>query len=254
MPCLLQWDYVAFLFLLKQAVMPNIPEQLSLLDVDEVATSSTSSITASRPVVDLSNSHVMAFEYMACDHYSFLPSQNILSAVDLQYILETGKLLYLPEILLSVPTGIFVELDLSNEMAWALRSLLSQGTHITVLLAATENDIANNAVGSAMQNWRRVGCSVGIDGFGYAAVPALWPLVHHVDVVRFDPRLIGMVRANVIPALPAQKLVNLVAAMGIGRIILDGCISVEDAMMFQEAGATHGQGPVFGEFSLTQPH
>ncbi|MFN3620197.1 hypothetical protein [Sphingorhabdus sp.] len=234
--------------------MPNIPEQLSLLDVDEVATSSALSIIASRPVVDLSSRQVMAYEYMACDHYSFLPSQNILSVVDLQYILETGKLLSLPEILLSVPTDIFVELDLSNQMAWALRSLLSHGTHITVLLAATENDAANNAVGGAMQNWRRVGCSVGIDGYGYAAVPALWPLVHHVDVVRFDPRLIGMVRANVIPALPAQKLVNLVAAMGIKRIILDGCLSIDDAMMFQEAGATHGQGPVFGEFSLTQPH
>jgi EAL domain-containing protein (putative c-di-GMP-specific phosphodiesterase class I) len=234
--------------------MPNIPEQLSLLDADDVPTSSTASIIASRPVVDLISNQVMAYEYMACDHYSFLPSQNILSVVDLQYILETGKLLSLPEILLSVPTDIFVELDLSNQMAWALRSLLSQGTHITVLLAATDNDATNNAIGNAMQNWRRVGCSVGIDGFGYAAVPALWPLVHHVDIVRFDPRLIGMVRANVIPALPAQKLVNLVAAMGIPRIILDGCLSIDDATMFQEAGATHGQGPVFGEFSLTQPH
>ena len=232
--------------------MPNIPEQLSLLDVDDVAPLSTS-IIASRPVVDLRNSQVMAYEYMACDHYSFLPSQNILSVVDLQYILETGKLLYLPEILLSVPTDIFVEIDLSNKMAWALRSLLSQGTHVSVLLSATDGDGAQNAIGSAMQNWRRIGCSVGIDGFGYAAVPALWPLVHDVDVVRFDARLIGMLRANVIPTLPAQKLVNLVAAMGISRIILDGCLSIDDAMVFQEAGATHGQGPVFGEFSLTQP-
>jgi EAL domain-containing protein (putative c-di-GMP-specific phosphodiesterase class I) len=79
-------------------------------------------------------------------------------------------------------------------------------------------------------------------------------LVHNVDVVRFDPRLIGMVRANATPALPAQKLVNLVAAMDVSRIILDGCLSIDDALMFQEAGATYGQGPVFGEFSLTQPH
>lgn len=234
--------------------MPIIPEQLSLLDAEDDNASPAVSIIASRPVVDLRNSQVMAFEYMACDHYSFLPSQNILSAIDLQYILETGKLLSLPEILLSVPTDIFVGLDLSNKLAWALRSLLSHGTHITVLLSATDGITATNAIGSAMQNWRRIGCSVGIDGFGYTAVPALWPLVHNVDVVRFDPRLIGMVRANVLPALPAQKLVNLVAAMDISRIILDGCLSIDDAMMFQEAGATHGQGPIFGEFSLTQPH
>ena len=168
--------------------MPNNPEQLSLLDMDDDAPSSGLSIIASRPVVDLRNSQVMAFEYVACDHYSFLPSQNILSVMDLQSILETSKLLSLPEILLSVPADIFVEIDLSNKMAWALRSLLSQGTHITVLLAAAGGDAANNAIGSAMQNWRRVGCSVGIDGFGYAAVPALWPLVHHVDAVRFDQR------------------------------------------------------------------
>lgn len=235
-------------------MMPNIPEQLSLLDAVDEVTLSPASIIASRPVVDLRNRQVTAYEYMACDQYSFLPSQNILSAVDLQYILDTSGLLTLPEILLSVPTDIFVELDLSNQMAWAVRALLSKGTHISVLLSAIDNNAANNAVSSAMQNWRRVGCSVGIDGFGYAAVPALWPLVHNVDVVRFDARLIGMVRAHVIPALPAQKLVNLVASMGISRIILDGNLSIDDAVMFQEAGATHGQGPVFGEFSLTQPH
>jgi EAL domain-containing protein (putative c-di-GMP-specific phosphodiesterase class I) len=234
--------------------MPNVPEQLSLLDTTDDVASSPASIIASRPVVDLRNSQITAYEYMACDHYSFLPSQNILSAVDLQYILETGKLLSLPEILLSVPTDVFVAIDLSPKIAGALRSLLSQGTHVSILLSATEDIAAAHAIGSAMQNWRRIGCSIGIDGFGYAAVPALWPLVHNVDVVRFDPRLIGMVRANVIPALPAQKLVQLVAAMNLSRIIIDGCLSSDDALMFQEAGATYGQGPVFGEFSLTQPH
>lgn len=234
--------------------MTIIPEQLSMLDGNDEPTSSATSIIASRPIVDLRNSQVMAFEYVACDHYSFLPRQHILSVLDLQYILETGKFLSLPEILISVPTDIFVGLDLSNKMAWGLRSLLSQGTHINVLLSTTEGDMTSSSIGNAIQNWRRVGCSVGIDGFGYAAVPALWPLVHDVDVVRFDQRLIGMLRANVIPALPTQKLVSFVAAMGISRIILDGCQSIDDAMMFQDAGATHGQGPVFGEFSLTQPH
>jgi EAL domain-containing protein (putative c-di-GMP-specific phosphodiesterase class I) len=41
--------------------------------------------------------------------------------------------------------------------------------------------------------------------------------------------------------------------MGIPRIIIDGCQSIEDAEMFQEAGATHGQGSVFGEFHFSQP-
>ena len=234
--------------------MPNVPEQYTLLDVADDVASSAASIIASRPVFDLRNSQITAYEYMACDHYSFLPSQTILSAVDLEYILETGKLLSLPEILLSVPTEVFVEIDLSHKIAWALRALLAQGTGVSILLSATDDIAMGQAIGSAMQNWRRIGCSVGIDGFGYAAVPALWPLVHNVDVVRFDPRLIGMVRAKVILALPAQKLVQLVAAMDVSRIILDGCLSIDDALMFQEAGATYGQGPAFGEFSLTQPH
>jgi EAL domain-containing protein (putative c-di-GMP-specific phosphodiesterase class I) len=234
--------------------MPNAPEQYSLLDIADDVASSAGSIIASRPVFDLRNSQITAYEYMACDHDSFLPNQNILSVVDLQYILETGKLLSLPEILLSVPIDVFVEIDHSDKIAWALRSLLSQGTVVTILLSATDDIATAHSIGSAMQNWRRIGCSVGMDGFGYAAVPALWPLVHNVDVVRFDARLIGMVRAHVIPVLPAQKLVQLVAAMNISRIILDGCLSRDDALMFQEAGATYGQGPAFGEFRLTQPH
>ena len=234
--------------------MPKVPEQLSLLDPTDDIESSAASIIASRPVVDLRNCQITAYEYMACDHYSFLPSQNILSEVDLEYILETSKSLSLPEILLSVPGDVLVGIDLSHKIAWALRSLLSQGTIVSILLSATDGISSAHTIGNAMQNWRRIGCNVGIDGFGYAAVPALWPLVHNVDVVRFDPRLIGMVRANVIPPLPAQKLVQLVVAMGISRIILDGCLSTDDAQLFQEAGATHGQGTAFGEFSLTQPH
>jgi EAL domain-containing protein (putative c-di-GMP-specific phosphodiesterase class I) len=234
--------------------MPKVPEQLSLLDPADDIETSAGSIIASRPVVDPRNCQITAYEYMACDHYSFLPSQNLLSEVDLELILETSKSLSLPEILLSVPGDVFVGIDLSHKIAWALRSLLSQGTIVSILLSATDEITSAYAIGNAMQNWRRIGCNVGIDGFGYAAVPALWPLVHNVDVVRFDPRLIGMVRANVIPPLPAQKLVQLVVAMGISHIILDGCLSVDDARLFLEAGATHGQGPAFGEFSLTQPH
>jgi hypothetical protein len=62
-----------------------------------------------------------------------------------------------------------------------------------------------------------------------------------------------MFKANVVAPQPTQKLVNLVAAMGIPRIITDGCQSIEDAEMFQEAGSTHRQGSAFGEFHFTQP-
>jgi hypothetical protein len=54
--------------------------------------------------------------------------------------------------------------------------------------------------------------------------------------------------------LPPQKLVQLVAGMNMSRIILDDCLSIDDALMFQEAGATHGQGSDFVEFSRTQLH
>ena len=76
--------------------MPNVPEQYSLLDTADEVASSAASIIASRPVFDLRNSQITAYEYMACDHYSFLPSPTILSVVDLQYILETGTLPSLP--------------------------------------------------------------------------------------------------------------------------------------------------------------
>jgi len=227
-------------------------EQLSLLGEDEEA-SRVASVIASRPVVDLGNHQITAFEYMSCDHYGFAHSNMQLSSSDMAKILDAVQSVALPEIMLSVPVELFVEIDLSHALARTLRSLLSHGTHVTVLLSAMKEDAANPNIGNAMQNWRRVGCSVGIDGFGYAAVPALWPLVYHVDVVRIDPRLVGMLKANVIAPQPAQKLVNLVAAMGIPRIIIDGCQSIEDAELFQAAGATHGQGSVFGEFHFTQP-
>lgn len=227
-------------------------DQLSLLGEDEEA-SRVASVVASRPVVDLGDQQVTAFEYMSCDHYGFAHSNMQLSSCDMAKILDAVQSVALPEIMLSVPVELFVEIDLSHALARTLRSLLSHGTHITVLLSAMNDDAANSSIGNAMQNWRRVGCSVGIDGFGYAAVPALWPLVYHVDVVRIDPRLISMLKANVIAPQPAQKLVNLVAAMGIPRIIIDGCQSVDDAELFQAAGATHGQGSVFGEFHFTQP-
>lgn len=222
-----------------------------LSEVEE--SSRVASVVASRPVVNLGDRQITAFEYMSCDHYGFAHSNMQLSPHDMAKILEAVQSVALPEILLSVPVELFVEFDLSHALARTLRSLLSQGTHVTVLLSAMHDDAANQSIGNAMQNWRRVGCSVGIDGFGYAAVPALWPLVYHVDVVRIDPRLVSMLKANVIAPQPAQKLVNLVAAMDIPRIIIDGCQSIEDAEMFHAAGATHGQGSVFGEFHFTQP-
>lgn len=227
-------------------------EQLSLLSEDEEA-SRVASVVASRPVVNLGDHQITAFEYMSCDHYGFAHSNMKLSPCDMAKILDAVQSVAIPEIMLSLPVEMFVEIDLSQALARTIRSLLSQGTHVTVLLSAIREDAANQSVGNAMQNWRRVGCSVGIDGFGYAAVPALWPLVYRVDVVRIDPRLVSMLKANVIAPQPAQKMVNLVAAMGIPRIIIDGCQSMEDAELFQAAGATHGQGPVFGEFHFTQP-
>lgn len=227
--------------------------QLSLLEANGQVALPNATLVASRPLVDLSTRQVTAYEFMSCDHYGFVHSNMALSAQNIEDALESASALSLDEILLSVPADIFIGIDLSATLAWKLRALLSQGTHVNVLLSAMRDDAANLCTGNAVQSWRKIGCSVGIDGFGYSAIPALWPLVHQVDLVRIDPRLVGMLRANVIPSLPAQKLVNLVAAMNIPRIIVDGCINMEDALLFQEAGATHGQGPIFGEFHLTNP-
>jgi hypothetical protein len=38
--------------------------------------------------------------------------------------------------------------------------------------------------------------------------------------------------------------------MDVSRILLDGGLSIDDAGV----RATYGQGPAFGEFSLTPPH
>jgi hypothetical protein len=59
-----------------------------------------------------------------------------------------------------------------------------------------------------------------------------------------------MVRANATPALPAQKLVNLVAAMDVSRILLDGGLSIDDAGVRGNLWPSQA----FGEFSLTPPH
>ncbi len=210
-------------------------------------------LVASRPFVDLTNRRITAYEFMACDHYGFVHSNLSLSEDNIDNVLHSASLLTLDEILLSIPADIFIAIDLSGKLAWKLRSLISRGTHINVLMSPMAGDASALCDGKALQKWRRIGCSVGIDGFGYSAVPALWPLVHHVDLVRIDSRLVSMLRANVIPVDAAQSLVQFVASMDIPRIIVDGCMGMEDAKLFQDAGATHGQGPVFGEFHLTNP-
>lgn len=225
----------------------------SLVESSKKADPLAATLVASRPLVDLSNRQVTAYEFMSCDHYGFAHSNMALSGQNIEDVLHTASLLTLDEILMAVPADIFLGMDPSGKLARMLRALLSQGTHINILMSPAQGDAANLGNGQAIQNWRKIGCSVGIDSFGYSAVPALWPLVHHVDLVRIDPRLVSMLRANVIPSLPAQKLVNFIASMNITRIIVDGCISMEDATMFQEARATHGQGSVFGEFHLTNP-
>lgn len=226
---------------------------LSLVETPEKGTPLGATLVASRPVVNLINRQVTAYEFMACDHYGFAHSNMALSAQNIEDVLHTAGLLTLDEILMAVPADIFINIDLSGQLAWKLRALLAQGTHINVLMSPAQDDMAHLCSGKAIQTWRKIGCSVGFDGFGYSAVPALLPLVHHVDLVRIDPRLASMLRANVIPQLPAQKLVNFVASMNIPRIIVDGCIGMDDAMLFQNAGATHGQGAIFGEFHLTNP-
>jgi len=220
---------------------------------DEQASALAATLVASRPVVDLGTRQVMGYEFMATDHYGFAHSDMALSAQNIEDVLQTASLLTLDEIFMAVPTDIFADIDLSGKLAWKLRALLSRGTHINVLMSPAQADVASLSTGQAIQSWRKIGCSVGIDGFGYSAVPALWPLVHHVDLVRIDPRLVSMLRANVIPPFAAQKLVDFVASMNIPRIIVDGCMGLEDAKLFQDAGATHGQGGVFGEFHLTNP-
>lgn len=213
----------------------------------------TATLVASRPIVDLGARQVMGYEFMACDHYGFAHSNMALSVQNIEDVLQTASVLTLDEIFMAVPADIFAAIDLSGKLATTLRGLLSQGTHINVLMSPAQDDDTPLFNGQAIQSWRKIGCSVGIDGFGYSAVPALWPLVHHLDLVRIDPRLVSMLRANVIPTLAAQKLVDFVAAMNIPRIIVDGCMSTEDSQLFQDAGATHGQGAVFGEFHLTNP-
>lgn len=233
--------------------MANEQSKPPVVERSKKAETLTATLVASRPLIDLNNRQVTAYEFMSCDHYGFAHSNLALSAQNIEDVLHTASLLSLDEILMAMPADIFMSIDLSGKLATMLRALLSQGTHINILMSTAQGDAANLGNGQAIQSWRKIGCSVGIDGFGYSAVSALWPLVHHVDLVRIDQRLVSMLRANVIPSLPAQKLVNFVASMNIPRIIIDGCISMEDATLFQEAGATHGQGAVFGEFHLTNP-
>jgi EAL domain-containing protein (putative c-di-GMP-specific phosphodiesterase class I) len=203
---------------------------LSRVGRSEKASALTATLVASRPVVDLGTRQVMGYEFMACDHYGFAHSNMALSVQNIEDALQTASVLTLDEIFMAVPADIFADIDLSGKLAWKLRALLSQGTHISVLMSPAQGEAANLSNGQAIQSWRKIGCSVGI-----------------------DPRLVSMLRANVIPPLPAQKLVNFVASMNIPRILVDGCMSMDDAKLFQDAGATHGQGAVFGEFHLTNP-
>jgi EAL domain-containing protein (putative c-di-GMP-specific phosphodiesterase class I) len=211
--------------------------------------------TAYRPMVDLASGAISAFEIQQVEEG---PEGMVLcgqqpDGLSLARQLAAICAAPLHDMVLALSPAQFVAGPVTSQSVWNLREVLAGGPRLTVLLGWNAGDPVVEGLGDAIGGWRRLGCAVGIDNFGYAPVPALWPLVHRLDLVRIDARLAGMLRAGVIERDSVLALVRFAASLGPGRIVIDGCDTDEDIDLLRQSGATHGQGAHFGTLRRTRP-
>lgn len=160
--------------------------------------------------------------------------------------LSSGRWPGRDHLLISLAPALFAAGLGSPGAAATLARLRARGCSLTVLLGGSSSEAMTLPLGDAMNWWRRAGCGIGVDEFGYAMVPALWPLAHGVDLVRIDGRLLNMQASGVISLEPVAALVRLVKSMGVERVVVDGCSTHEQVACVSNEGATHGQGVLFG--------
>lgn len=210
-------------------------------------------LSAFRPVADLVSGRMVANEIVALNvslaHGVARPNIPE-AAVSLDAALKAAVARSPGDLMMVLAPDQFLVLPDDPQCA-GIRALASSGTRLTVLAGGAAVNAQGLAAGIAA--WRELGCEIGLDGFGYAAVPALWPLAHRFDMVRIDARLCAMHAAGALRDDTLCRLLEFVASFGLRRLVVDGLCSAQQAALARDGGATHGQGPYVGEARFTAP-
>lgn len=157
------------------------------------------------------------------------------------------------QVMLALPVERFVEAANDNVVRRLVGQHLAAGRRMAVLASWPDQYTMAPGLSDALGAWRRMGCAVGLDNFGFAPVPALWPYILRLDLVRIDARLMEMQAAGVIRQDMVANLLEFVHLSGVGEVIADGCDSDDQVWLARSFGATHAQGRKFGDVRLGRP-
>lgn len=169
-------------------------------------------------------------------------------------LLDQGARSGIRDMLVSIPATQLAPLIAEPALRRCVSALTASGLRLAVLAGWPDTERTHVSLTEALSAWRRAGCAVGLDNFGYAPFPPLWPFVLALDIVRIDARLMTMLAASAIRAQPVSDLIGFVVRSGPAQVIADGCASPDHAQFARTCGATHAQGPHFGAFRFTAPH
>lgn len=214
-----------------------------------------------RPVVDLATGRIDRYECISVDAADLVgrgkdcvwPNRQTRWAFPFGQAIDDLCTHELADLIISVPADILVNDFPAATDLTQLRTALQGGKRLTVLAGWPDAGAGIAGVAEALDSWRRIGCDIGIDNFGYAAIPMLWPQALPLSVVRLDARLMEMAAAGTIGFELVGKVIEFVRAAGVRQVIVDGCSQEALAGKAEDHGATHGQGRIFGRLRYGFP-
>lgn len=209
-----------------------------------------------RPILELKNERASTFEcaehtvanFGGPDLSAPPPFENILRRAIDDLIAYS-----VPDLMISLPADVVSRGFPSNQLQSELRYALSKGGRLTILVGWPHIGIGIAPIADALARLHQLGCQVGIDNFGFAPVPLLWPVVHNLDFVRVDPRIVSLTAQRSLAPRMIASVLQMLCDTGVRNIILDGCTENSHYQLALDRGATHVQGALFGSPRLSYP-
>lgn len=184
-------------------------------------------ILSYRPIVALASDRIEAFE--CAEHAATAASFPVESSYSpcgalVRRAIDDLVAFTVADLLISLPANALIG-GLLNDEIWAeLRYALSRGGRLTILVGWPHNGIEITPISAMLARFRQFGCDVGIDNFGFAPVPLLWPAIHRLDAVRLDARMMSLIGRGDMDMGLVENALQMLRHSKVQTIILDGCV------------------------------
>ncbi len=206
-----------------------------------------------RPIFDLNGGVASAFECAERGAGNF--DGEYASSPQFAHILQRAVddliAFSVADLMISLPADAVSRGFPAKQLQSELQYALSKGGRLTILVGWPHIGSGIAPIADALAQLRRLGCHVGIDNFGFAPVPLLWPAVHHLDCVRVDARIVSLTTQSLLPPRMIASVLQMLRDTGVRNIILDGCTEDAHRELALDHGATHAQGGLFGSPRLS---